>query len=667
MKRMKQLLSRTLSNSPLRGVGGLLLALLLFSCSQEDNPAGDNGDRMAVSFSTGTTGIAVPKSAAVNGTSGFTSSGIPYTDYVDKDGFETRAFRITKSEERKVKSGGFKTASNGNEWVQDDLVGIFMKKTGQSLSSINISEGADNIQYKATPKSGEAKTATFAPANTNEIIYFPQSGNVDFIAYYPYVASLTSYTYLVDVSTVKQAAPDAIDLLYSNDATGKNKSNPAVGLTFRHALSRIVLNMEKGTGVTDVELAGMKVTFTGMPTTADFKLADGTFDNRGNVMAINPKGSGTSYQALLIPQEANEFRGRTMTFTFNGETFNYTIPDNDAHAYKSGKEYTYEITVNRTGVTVGTPDINDWDTNPHTPEEAVIEAVRIPKGTFMMGSHVDEPYRKNNEVQHEVTLTNDFYMGKYTVTNAQYAAFLNAKEVQGESNISNSLNGKKMTGGRCTWGTNNRQVLVFDGNGTQYDWGVKWNTVDSKWEPASGKDDYPVIWVTWYGAYEYAKWIGGRLPTEAEWEFACRGAYTNKTTETNTLPFGIGEGKRLTGFMANFDGRYIYDYDMGGNQEDPNGMYKASTTAVGSYQSYKNNYGLYDMHGNVHEWCQDWYSQNYPSLPTEDPTGLDTGSYRVLRGGYWDTFAYNCRSAFRTFSTPGSAFFAYGFRVVFIP
>ncbi|WP_036930028.1 fimbrillin family protein [Prevotella sp. 10(H)] len=671
MKRMKQLLSRTLSKSSLWGAGGVLLALLLFSCSQDDDPVADNGDRVAVSFSTGTTGIAVPKAAAVNGTSGVTPSGIPYTDYMDKDGFETRAFRITKSEERKVKNGGLKTASNGNEWEQDDLVGIFMKKMGQPLSSINISEEADNIQYKATPKSGETETATFAPANANEIIYLPQSGNVDFIAYYPYVASLTGYTYPVDVSTGKQGNPDAIDLLYSNDATGKNKNNTAVSLTFKHALSRIVLNMEKGTGVTDAELAAMTVTFTGMPTTAGFKLADGTFDNKGNVAAIAPNGSGTSYQALVIPQAENEYTGRTMTFTLGGETFTYDIPDTDAHAYKSGKEYTYEITVNRTGVTVATPIINNWDTKENGEENVeIIEAVRIPKGIFQMGSPTFEPNRQTNETQHEVTLTNDFYMGKYAVTNVQYAAFLNDKKVQAETNIYNPGWGGNMTGGKCTWGNNDGQVLVFEGNGTGANGGLNWN--GSTWVPASGKDDYPAIWVTWYGAYEYVKWIGGRLPTEAEWEYACRGAYANKAIETNTLPFGIGEGKKLTGDMANFDGRYIYDYDAGGQQSyNASGIYKGSTQAVGSYSSYTNSYGLYDMHGNVFEWCQDWYAANYGSTnasdPVTDPTGPTSGADRVLRGGHWYGDAQYCRSAYRNDSNPGNADINFGFRVVFVP
>ncbi|GHU90864.1 hypothetical protein FACS1894155_09780 [Bacteroidia bacterium] len=95
-------------------------------------------------------------------------------------------------------------------------------------------------------------------------------------------------------------------------------------------------------------------------------------------------------------------------------------------------------------------------------------------------------------------------------------------------------------------------------------------------------------------------------------------------------------------------------------------LYKGGTTAVGSYPD-ANNYGLYDMHGNVFEWCGDWSGSNYGTDPVTDPKGSATGSTRVLRGGGWNYSALNCRSAYRINDVPGSALSYLGFRVVFVP
>ena len=130
-----------------------------------------------------------------------------------------------------------------------------------------------------------------------------------------------------------------------------------------------------------------------------------------------------------------------------------------------------------------------------------------------------------------------------------------------------------------------------------------------------------------------------RLPTEAEWEYVCR---AGTTTEWNT-------GASLVCGQANFSG-------CGSGQ----------TTAVGSYPA--NPWGLFDTHGNVWEWCLDWWdgSANYPSSAVSDPY-VSSGPYRVLRGGSWNLTADYCRSAFRNFSSPGAALIFCGFRVVLAP
>lgn len=301
-------------------------------------------------------------------------------------------------------------------------------------------------------------------------------------------------------------------------------------------------------------------------------------------------------------------------------------------------------------------------------EEYGIETVKINAGTFLMGSPLSEPNRedgatdprKNNEVQHEVTLTQDFYIGKYEVTNTQYAAFLNDKQVQG-TEIEEMYEVK--TVGNCTWGDNDGKRMIHDSS--CYSWmnrGVHWD--GSKWAPVPGYENYPVIGVTWYGAFEFAEWVGGSLPTEAQWEYAARGGVEAK-------PFGIGDGTRLTGDMANFYVVAPYDVAEGGQYDDNEAMPRDVTDAVGTYP-FANGYGLYDMHGNVWEWCSDWFDTNYGSAnaadAVTDPTGSESSewNYKVLKGGSYYDFGKYCRSAYREFANIEMPQEIFGFRVVFV-
>ena len=136
------------------------------------------------------------------------------------------------------------------------------------------------------------------------------------------------------------------------------------------------------------------------------------------------------------------------------------------------------------------------------------------------------------------------------------------------------------------------------------------------------------------------------LPTEAQWEYACRAG--------TTTPFHFGS--QLNGMEANCDGNYPYGTGT-------KGPYLQHPTTVGSYGS--NGFGLFDMHGNVWEWCQDWHEQNYyRNSPTEDPTGPQTGSVRVLRGGSWVDDGSYCRSASRYCNDPAYRRPDIGFRLV---
>ena len=237
-----------------------------------------------------------------------------------------------------------RTTDGGNQWEADDQIGIFMKEAGDPLFSAIES----NRKYKTDAE------GNFTSDGEGQALYWPQDGAaVDFIAYYPYQANLsTPYTYKVDVSD--QRNPAAIDLLYSNNATGKSKSKEAVVLTFNHQLTKVTMTLTKGKGVSDADLNAMTVALTNMPTTADFSLANGTLSKKSNTVDITPEKVGQNYEAILIPKAAGA-NGK-MTFKLRDETFSYTITD----ALEAGKQYNYTVTVTRKEVKVQTGEISDW-------------------------------------------------------------------------------------------------------------------------------------------------------------------------------------------------------------------------------------------------------------------------------------------------------------------
>jgi formylglycine-generating enzyme required for sulfatase activity len=242
------------------------------------------------------------------------------------------------------------------------------------------------------------------------------------------------------------------------------------------------------------------------------------------------------------------------------------------------------------------------------------QMVWIPPGTFVMGSPASEAERNSDETQHTVTLTKGFYMGKYLVTQADYLAVAGSNPSYFTGDLSRPVE-------QVSW----YDATNYCGRLTQQ-------------EQAAGR--LPAGWVY-------------RLPTESEWEYACRAGTTTAFHYGNALWSG----------MANFYGLYEYDSSVG-TIYNPSGIYLGRTTAVGSYQP--NAWGLYDMHGNVWEWCRDWYG-SYPAGSVTDPQGPGSGSYRVVRGGGWYGGARYCRSALRGFSFPSSRLYGVGFRVVLAP
>jgi formylglycine-generating enzyme required for sulfatase activity len=255
--------------------------------------------------------------------------------------------------------------------------------------------------------------------------------------------------------------------------------------------------------------------------------------------------------------------------------------------------------------------------------------VLIPAGTFWMGSPEDEARRQADEGPvHEVEITQPFYLGVTPVTQEQY------EQVMGT----------------------NPSYFSAQGEGKGKVRGMKTRA-------------FPVENVSWKDAVEFcqrlsalaeevttAGGIGGtppryRLPTEAEWEYSCRGG---------ALSYQVFHfGNSLSSTQANFDGNYPY----GGAGK---GRYLARTSKVGSYPA--NGFGLHDMHGNVWEWCADWYDEKYYAVsPRQDPRGPETASARVLRGSSWYLNGYHCRSAYRSSGEPERRRQFDGLRVAAVP
>ena len=242
-------------------------------------------------------------------------------------------------------------------------------------------------------------------------------------------------------------------------------------------------------------------------------------------------------------------------------------------------------------------------------EDVGLDMILIPGGTFTMGSPEDEPERSEDEgPQHEVNISS-FFMGRHPVTQAQWRVVAGLPQV-------------------------NRELDP---------------------DPAQFKgENHPVERVSWYNAVEFCDRLSQytrreyRLPSEAEWEYACRSG-----TKT---PFYFG--KTLTTDLANYDGNYIYN-------DGPKGEYREQTTPIDHFK-IANAFGLCDMHGNVWEWCQDHWHDTYEGAPADGSAWLseNENDSRIIRGGSWLTLPWSCRSAYRNPDPPDDANDYIGFRVV---
>jgi len=275
---------------------------------------------------------------------------------------------------------------------------------------------------------------------------------------------------------------------------------------------------------------------------------------------------------------------------------------------------------------------------PGLPEGAKpLTLVRIPAGSFMMGStegpnwswcHEDNGHIFDINCEqpvHQVTIGSDFDMGKYEVTIAQYTAFL--RSTGDESGVD--------------WDDEHCPLLRSGG-----DYVLRNNTFGSDW-------NQPMVDVNWHGSVAFANWVqqvaGGTvtLPSESQWEYAARAVTTTRFSfgDSNNSPTGCSS--------CDLDSYAWWCGNSG-----------STTHPVGG--KLPNAFGLFDVHGNVWEWCEDDWHGDYTGAPTDGTPWVDSprGSSRVIRGGYWGLNARPCRSANRDRSFPDTSNIAFGFRIV---
>lgn len=276
------------------------------------------------------------------------------------------------------------------------------------------------------------------------------------------------------------------------------------------------------------------------------------------------------------------------------------------------------------------------------------DQVLVPGGRFDMGDAFDEGYLGDGETPvHEVRLA-PFWMDATAVTNAAFADFVEdtGHVTQAEELGISAVFHLAFAGSRAD--------VLHEVAGAPWWWAVRgasWRHPGGSATTLEGREDHPVVHVTWHDAAAYAAWAGKRLPTEAEWEHAARGGLARRRFAwgDELTPRGVWQCNIWQG-----------DFPRVNTRDDGH----LATAPVESF--LPNGHGLWQMAGNVWEWCADWFSPDYyAGSPVHDPRGPETGAARVMRGGSYlchDSYCHRYRVAARSSNTPDSASGNTGFR-----
>lgn len=584
------------------------LALAMASCTHDNDPAGPNDDPIPVSLRAA---IATATPAAT----------------------DARSNATTSPAGGKLNTRTAPVLPNGTAWVDDDRIGLFMLPEGKGSLS-DAYPGAMNKQYHITNNA----TGALAPVDNVQLL-FPKGEEVSFIAYYPFEEGQTT-TITPDFSY--QNNPDALDILYAK-ATGIAPTKRPVALEFDHLLSRITLNITAGNGITvdDIQAMVSNDVTTVIYERGHIDLLVGTYKTTKDAITPNvafyrhtshATGAHATFSAIVPPTDLYDTPDYHLTLLVGGQAYRCTLSLGEGERYDPGSNYIFPITVNRSEATVASPTIGEWnvvEAGETTAQRRPGLYTYIPPGTFWMGSPDTESGRREYETLHQVTLTKGFYMSIYETTIAEYADFLNDKRVPGVTDENGVV---------YTMSEGNRLPLFLV---NEWGWAPVWNADTGRWEVLPNKENYPMMYVTWYGATLYAQWAGGELPSEAQWEYACRAG-------------------TQTAYFFGDDATALGDYDV--YKDNQPGDYPAP---VGSKKP--NPWGLYDMHGSVLEWCRDsWDNKtDYSPDPVTDPLSPNPGDERVARGGSFNYSGSDCRSARRNAAVPQVTYAHVGFRIIY--